>query len=119
MNTTRENAAGEHPADGRDPAGPPVMARPVEFPPLAEEGPTGAGGLGSMSGLMDVNVTVTAELGRIKRSINNILKLRPRSLVNLERGIAEPVDLLVQGTWLARAEVGGAEDRSGTTSRKS
>jgi flagellar motor switch protein FliN len=90
--------------------GPSVVARPAHFPELTEDG-ANAGGLGSLSNLMDVSVTVTAELGRVKRSIGSILKLGVGSVLDLDRGMTEPVDLLVQGTLLARGEVVIVEDR--------
>lgn len=98
--------------DEKKPAAPetPVVARLADFPTLREEGGT-VTGLGSLSSLMDVSVTVTAELGRIKRSIGSILKLGVGSVVELDRAVSEPVDLLVQGTLLARGEVVVVEDR--------
>src|SRR5258708_27507274 len=89
---------------------PSVVARPANFPELTEDGASAAG-LGSLGNLMDVSVTVTAELGRIKRSIGSILKLGVGSVLDLDRGMTEPVDLLVQGTLLARGEVVIVEDR--------
>jgi flagellar motor switch protein FliN/FliY len=88
----------------------PVVAHLANFPELSQETPVPAA-LGSLSSLMDVTVTVTAELGRIKRSINSILKLGVGSVVDLDRNMSEPVDLLVQGTLLARGEVVVVEDR--------
>jgi flagellar motor switch protein FliN len=87
-----------------------VIAHVADFPELTQEG-AAAAGLGSLNSLMDVTVTVTAELGRIKRSIGSILKLGVGSVVDLDRNMAEPVDLLVQGTLLARGEVVVVEDR--------
>jgi flagellar motor switch protein FliN/FliY len=87
-----------------------VVAHVADFPELTQEGTTAAG-LGSLNSLMDVTVTVTAELGRIKRSIGSILKLGVGSVVDLDRNMAEHVDLLVQGTLLARGEVVVVEDR--------
>jgi flagellar motor switch protein FliN/FliY len=87
-----------------------VVAHVADFPELTSEG-AGAAGLGSLSSLMDVTVTVTAELGRIKRSIGSILKLGVGSVVDLDRNMGEPVDLLVQGTLVARGEVVVVEDR--------
>ena len=99
------------PQDGnRAPKDAAVVAHVADFPELSQEGATTAG-LGSLNSLMDVTVTVTAELGRIKRSIGSILKLGVGSVVDLDRNMAEPVDLLVQGTLLARGEVVVVEDR--------
>jgi flagellar motor switch protein FliN/FliY len=66
---------------------------------------------GSLNHLMDVAVCVTAELGRVTMSIGDILKLGLGSVVELDRAVSEPVDLLVQGVPFARGEVVVIEDR--------
>ena len=60
--------------------------------------------------LLDVTVTVTAELGRVTLPISAILNLNVNSVLELNRGIAEPVDLMVQGVLLARGEVVVVDD---------
>ena len=61
--------------------------------------------------LLDVSVCVTAELGRVTMSIGDILKMGIGSVVGLNRTVAEPVDLLVQGVPFARGEVVVIDDR--------
>lgn len=87
----------------------PVVARVADFPDLSGAGSPSA--LGSLSSLLDVTVTVTAELGRVRLPIGGILKLGVGSVVEMDRPVAEPVDLLVQGTLLARGEVVVVDDR--------
>lgn len=60
--------------------------------------------------LLDVTVTVTAELGRVTLPISAVLNLNVNSVLELNRGVAEPVDLLVQGVLLARGEVVVVDD---------
>jgi flagellar motor switch protein FliN/FliY len=66
---------------------------------------------GSLNNLLDVSVCVTAELGRATMSIGDILKFGLGSVVGLNRSVAEPVDLLVQGVPFARGEVVVIDDR--------
>src|SRR5436190_1145745 len=77
-----------------------VVARPADFPELDPK-PTAAAS-GSLNQLLDVSVAVTAEVGRVTLSIADILKLGPGAVVGLDRAVAEPIDLLVQGVPFAR-----------------
>src|ERR1700709_585348 len=89
---------------------PPVVARVPEFPDVGPSA-SGAPPLGNMSSLLDVTVTVTAEFGRVKLPISSLLKLSVGSVLEMDRGISEPFDLLVQGTLLARGEIVVVGDR--------
>ena len=64
-----------------------------------------------LDNLLDVSVKVTVELGRTALPIQEILKLEVGSVVELDRLIFEPVDLMVQGVRLARGEVVVVDDR--------
>jgi len=55
--------------------------------------------------LMDVELPVSIELGRTKMDISDILSLGPGSIVELEKLVGEPVDLLVNSKRVARGEV--------------
>ncbi len=89
---------------------PDVEARVPDF---AELGPASAKAPtpGSLDHLLDVTCTVTAELGRRKLSIGEVLKLNAGAILELDRAISEPVDVLVQGVLLARGEVVVVDDR--------
>src|SRR6266702_1068140 len=71
-----------------------TVARVPEFTDLTPTSLNKAGG--PLDRLMDVSVTVTAELGRIVFSIDNILKLGVGSVVELGRPVSDPIDLMVQ-----------------------
>ena len=86
-----------------------VAVRAAEFAELSSTAP--AGGRASLDNLLDVTVSVTAELGRTTTSIGNLLKLGVGSVIELERSISEPVDLMAQGVRLARGEVVVVDDR--------
>jgi flagellar motor switch protein FliN/FliY len=55
--------------------------------------------------LMDVNLNVTIELGRTKQTLENVLHLGEQSLVELDKQVGDPVDILVNGKLFARGEV--------------
>jgi flagellar motor switch protein FliN/FliY len=86
-----------------------VVANLPEYPEFDLATNSGKGG--SIHHLMDVTVKLTAELGRVSMSIGEVLKLGPGSVVGLDRGVAEPVDLFVQGVLFARGEVVVVDDR--------
>ena len=86
-----------------------VTARVAEYAEL--EAKPAAAPAGSLNQLLDVSVGVTAEIGRTTLSIADVLKLGSGSVVNLDRAVSEPIDLLVQGVPFARGEVVVIEDR--------
>ena len=55
--------------------------------------------------LMDVSLEVSAELGRTTKKIKEILELGPGSIVELNCLVGEPVDVLVNGKFIAKGEV--------------
>lgn len=90
------------------PLRPDVVARVADFAELTASGVSGAPA--PLDRLMDVTVTVTAELGRVKLPISAVLNLNANSVLELNRAVAEPVDLMVQGVLLARGEVVVVDD---------
>jgi flagellar motor switch protein FliN/FliY len=86
-----------------------VVARVVDFAQQAASPASGA--TAPLDRLLDVTVTVTAELGRVTLPISTILNLNVNSVLELNRGVAEPIDLMVQGVLLARGEVVVVDDR--------
>ncbi len=59
----------------------------------------------SIARLMDINLSVTIELGRTRDTLENVLKMGEQSLVELDKQVGEPVDVLVNGKLFARGEV--------------
>uniref|UniRef100_A0A7C1J463 Flagellar motor switch phosphatase FliY n=1 Tax=Ammonifex degensii TaxID=42838 RepID=A0A7C1J463_9THEO len=55
--------------------------------------------------ILDIPLKVTVVLGRTRRSIKEILSLGPGSIVELAALASEPVEVLVNGTLVARGEV--------------
>ena len=68
----------------------------------------GEGGVAARSGLdmlHDVEMEVSAELGRTRMSVRELLSLNPGAIVELDRAAGSPADLLVNGRLIARGEV--------------
>lgn len=85
-------------------------------PTVATHAPAGSGENGAHSGsgahegadlrrLSDVPMELSVEIGRTRMTVGETLQLRAGSIVKLERLAGEPVDLLVNGTPIARGEV--------------
>ena len=55
--------------------------------------------------IMDVPLEVTVELGRTTKSIQDILEFAPGTIIELDKIAGEPIDVLVNGKYVARGEV--------------
>lgn len=64
-----------------------------------------AGGREDVGILLDVPLIVEAEMGRSTKTVNDILKVGEGSVLEFDKDSGEPVDLLVNGTLIARGEV--------------
>ena len=83
------------------------MSERVELEQLdaTPEQPDSGGALRDLRRLSDVPVDLTVEIGRTRLTVGETLELRQGSIVTLNRMAGEPVDLLVNGTPIARGEV--------------
>ena len=63
--------------------------------------------------LLNVSLQVTAELGKCRMNVRDILKLGTGSVVELDRLAGGPVDLLVNNKLVARGEVVAIDDNFG------
>ncbi len=66
-----------------------------------------------LDALMDVQGTLSVEIGRNKMPIKQLISLNQGVVVELDRGVNEPLDLLVNGTLIARGEVVVVDGRFG------
>ncbi|MFZ5655825.1 MAG: flagellar motor switch protein FliN [Pseudomonadota bacterium] len=82
------------------------------FDPLTADGSAGASEL-NLDVILDVPVTLSLEVGRTRIPIRNLLQLNQGSVVELERGAGEPLDVYVNGTLIAQGEVVVVNDRFG------
>lgn len=73
-------------------------------------GGTGTDNLGLV---LDIPVTLSMELGRTRISIKDLLNLKSGSVVELQKMTDEPLDVLVNGTLVARGEAVVIDDKFG------
>jgi flagellar motor switch protein FliN len=95
-------------AQAAAPAAPPVAA-PAQagervFQPL--QGDTRAGiAQGDIDRILDVPVQLTAELGRTRITLKNLLQLSQGSVVELDGLAGGPMDVFINGYLIAQGEV--------------
>ena len=70
-------------------------------PPVAVEIPTPS----KLDLILDVTLPVSVELGRARMQIQEILKLAPGSVIELDRSAGDPVELFINERPIARGEV--------------
>ena len=63
--------------------------------------------------IMDVPLDVTVELGRTSKSIHDILEFAPGTIIELNKIAGEPIDVLVNGKYVAKGEVVVIEESFG------
>ncbi|WP_129339551.1 flagellar motor switch protein FliN [Cellulomonas endophytica] len=59
----------------------------------------------SMRVLYDVEMTLTAEIGRTRMPMRQVLELAPGAVLELDRTAGSPADVMVNGRLIARGEV--------------
>jgi len=92
--------------------GQPVNVQPAQFQAFAgtEQPVYGQENIGL---IMDVPLEVTVELGRTSKSIQEILDFAPGTILELNRIAGEPIDILVNGKYVAKGEVVVIEESFG------
>ncbi len=90
----------------------PTDASPAQFDDLQPEADAGLADL-NLDVILDVPVSLSLEVGRTRMPIRNLLQLNRGSVVELERGAGDPLDLYVNGTLIAHGEVVVINDRFG------
>ena len=63
--------------------------------------------------IKDVPLEVTVELGRTSKTIHEILDFAPGTIIELEKIAGEPIDVLVNGKFVAKGEVVVIEENFG------
>lgn len=83
-----------------------LQVNATESAPAQDQSSTqSAGAEINLDALMDVQVQLSVEIGRSKVPIKQLISLSQGSVIELDRGVNEPLDLLVNGTLMARGEV--------------
>ncbi len=91
---------------------PQYSAQPAQFTPFNGDFAT-AFARENIDLIMDVPLEVTVELGRTSKSISDILDFAPGTIIELNKIAGEPVDVLVNGKYVAKGEVVVIEESFG------
>ena len=89
-----------------------VNIQPAQFQTLSNDY-AGAAGNQNIGLIMDVPLEGTVELGRTTKSISEILDFAPGTIIELDRIAGEPIDVLVNGKFVAKGEVVVIEESFG------
>lgn len=81
-----------------------VNVQPAQFQTFSGSAPMNYGPE-NIDLIMDVPLEVTVELGRTSKSIKEILDFTPGTIIELNRIAGEPIDVLVNGKFVAKGEV--------------
>lgn len=90
----------------------PVNVQPAQFQAF-NPGIAQVAGAENIGLIMDVPLEVTVELGRTTKSIHEILDFAPGTIIELNRIAGEPIDILVNGKYVAKGEVVVIEESFG------
>ena len=108
---------GGMPMSGMPPMGMAPQAEPVNYQQAQFQSFTPnvnpVAGNENINLIMDVPLQVTVELGRTTKSIAEILDFSPGTIIELEKLAGEPVDVLVNGKFVAKGEVVVIEESFG------
>ena len=80
-----------------------VRERPGVAPAAAPGVPSQRGA--SLRALYDVELTLTAEIGRTRLPLRQVLDLTPGTVLELDRAAGGPADVVVNGRLVARGEI--------------
>ena len=105
------------PMMGQPMMGQPMMGQPVNVQPAQFSAfggtPVGSYQPENINLIMDVPLEVTVELGRTSKSISEILDFAPGKIIELNKIAGEPIDVLVNGKYVAKGEVVVIEESFG------
>ena len=100
------------PMMGQQIMGQPVNVQPAQFSAFSGAN-LGAYQPENINLIMDVPLEVTVELGRTSKSISDILDFGPGKIIELDKLAGEPIDVLVNGKYVAKGEVVVIEESFG------
>lgn len=85
---------------------------PAPYPDLSGAAPV-AGEPRDLRLLSDIELELCVEIGRARLPLRQLLALTPGSVVELDRALGEPVDVLVNGKLVARGQIVTIADEFG------
>jgi flagellar motor switch protein FliN/FliY len=97
---------------------PPETAQPKALAPSAKPSPTETGISHSIDLLLDVELPVSVSFGRAQLPLKDVIKLTTGSIIELNRSVSEPVEVIVNNCVIARGEVVVVEGNFGVRIRQ-
>ena len=91
---------------------PTVNVQPAQFTPFGP-GFSAQFAQENIDLILDVPLEVTVELGRTNKTIQDILDFAPGTIIELNKIAGEPIDVLVNGKYVAKGEVVVIEESFG------
>lgn len=91
----------------------PVTVQPVQFASFDDAHGSAGENNKNLDLLMDINITLTVELGRTEIPIKKALELTRGAVIELDKAAGEPVELYANGKLIAKGEVVVIEDNFG------
>lgn len=89
-----------------------MATRRTRYAPL-DAGPADDEGAPNLGMILDLPLEVTVRLGRTRILIRDLLRLDKNSVLDLNAGADDPLDIVVNDKVLARGEVVVLDDRLG------
>ena len=89
-----------------------INIQPAQFQNFATNAPEMVSAE-SIGLIKDVPLEVIVELGRTNKSISDILDFSPGKIIELDKIAGEPIDVLVNGKYVAKGEVVVIEESFG------
>jgi len=83
-------------------------------PPTAIDSPKSEplGGPSNLGAILSIPVTVQVVLGSTSLPVSGLMKLARGAIVSLDQRVGDPVDVVVNGTVIARGEIVVVDDAS-------
>lgn len=77
------------------------QVRPASFGTLKQDS---SAPVGNLDMILDIPITMSVELGRMKMLVKDLLQLGQGTVVELDKLAGEPMEILVNGKLIARGE---------------
>jgi len=100
------------------PETPPETSQPKALPPAAKPSAEEIGKSHSIDLLLDVELPVSVSFGRAQLPLKDVIKLTTGSIIELNRSVSEPVEVIVNNCVIARGEVVVVEGNFGVRIRQ-
>jgi len=84
--------------------------KPAEFNSFDKETSAKCAKKQNLNMLMDINIQLTAELGKCELPIKQVLELTKDSIIQLDKTAGEPISLYANGKHIADGEVVISDD---------